>query len=172
MDISSLKQKIPRWVREYRYPLLIALFGLLLLLFSGHTQSQQTSKTTQSAAASTQSAQADVSEQLAQILAKIDGVGKVRVMLTVAVGETTHYHSDEQIETGDTTSSVRKETVIITDSDRNQRPLITQVIPAQYQGAVIVCQGADDARVKWAVVEAVTKATGLGANQISVLKMK
>lgn len=35
----------------------------------------------------------------------------------------------------------------------------------------MVCQGADNAAVRLAIVEAVSKVTGLGANRISVLKM-
>ena len=114
----------------------------------------------------------DTGQRLAQILAQIEGVGKVNVMLTVAESEKTLYQSDEDVTTGDNSSSVRQETILINDSDRNQQALITQVISPKYQGAVIVCQGADIPIVKWAVVEAVSKATGLGADQISVLKMK
>ena len=93
-------------------------------------------------------------------------------MLTVLAGETTYYHRDEDVSGESGTSSVRQETVIITDSDRNQQPLISQVLSPRYQGAVIVCQGANQSSVKLAIVEAVSKATGLGADQISVLKMK
>ena len=71
-----------------------------------------------------------------------------------------------------TGSTIRKETVILTDSERNQQPLVQQVLPPQYLGAVIVCQGAENAAVRLAVVEAVRNATGLGADKISVLKMK
>ena len=93
-------------------------------------------------------------------------------MLTVAESEKTLYQSDEDVTTGDNSSSVRQETILISDSGRNQQALITQVISPKYQGAVVVCQGADIPSVKWAVVEAISKATGLGADQISVLKMK
>lgn len=168
MDIGKWEQKLPQWVRTYRYPLLIALVGLALLLMP--SRKSDTPQTQTPAVA--QSKQTDASEQLAQVLGQIDGVGKVKVMLSVSVGETTRYHSDEETTTTDTTTSVRKETVIVTDADRAQMPLVSQVIAPEYRGAVIVCQGGDDPKVKWAVVEAVSKATGLGANQISVLKMK
>jgi stage III sporulation protein AG len=36
----------------------------------------------------------------------------------------------------------------------------------------VICQGAADPAVRLAVVEAVADATGLGADRISVLKMK
>ena len=63
-------------------------------------------------------------------------------------------------------------TVTLTDSNRNQSGLIRQIIPEKYQGAVILCQGADDPIIRLAIVDAVSKATGLGANKISVLKLK
>lgn len=168
MDIGKIAGKIPKWLQQYRYPILILLVGLVLLTIPGRKTGQSQPQTV----VTTQTRQPDTSEQLEQILGQMSGVGKVKVMLTVAVGETTYYHSDEDINTADGSSSVRKDTVIITDADRNEKPLISQIIPARYQGAVIVCQGADDAKVKLAVVEAVSKATGLGADQISVLKMK
>ena len=94
------------------------------------------------------------------------------MLLTVKTGETTVYQTDEDTSTSETGSSIRKETVIITDSDRNQQALVVQVLPPDFMGAVIVCQGADNASVRLAVVEAVSKATGLGADRITVLKMK
>ena len=92
----------------------------------------------------------------------------MQVMLTVAKGEQTVYQVDESI----SDASVRTETVILSTSDRSEYGLISQVLPETFRGAIIVCQGADKASVKLAVVDAVSKATGLGADCISVLKMK
>lgn len=168
MDIGKLRENIPKWIRTYRYPLLILLAGLILLCIPSIGKTRTSEEPSATVRTETKSA----SDELAQILGQIKGVGKVKVMLTVSTGETTLYHSDEDTNVGQNSSTVRKDTVIVTDSERNQSPLITQVIPATYRGAVIVCQGADDPTVKWAIVEAVSKATGLGTNQISVLKMK
>jgi hypothetical protein len=63
-------------------------------------------------------------------------------------------------------------TILTTDSDRNQTGLIHQKNPPVYRGAVVLTQGADDPAVKLAIVDAVGKATGLGADKIAVLKMK
>lgn len=41
-----------------------------------------------------------------------------------------------------------------------------------YSGAVILCQGANDAAVRLQIVEAVSAFTGMGSNRIIVLKMK
>lgn len=167
MDIGKWTQKMPKLLHKYRYPIVILLVGVILITLPGKANSQTKPETP---TANTQ--QPDASQRLAQILAQIEGVGKVNVMLTVAEGEKTLYQSDETVNTGENTSSVRQETILVNDANRNQQALISQVIAPRYQGAVVVCQGADIAAVKWAIVEAVSKATGLGANQISVLKMK
>ena len=167
MDIRKLREKIPGWFYKYRYPIAIALVGIVLLLIPVKAEN-----TVQEEAKPSESRQVDMSQELAQILAQIEGVGRVKVMLTIAAGETFIYQNDQDSNFGSGISSIRQETVIITDADRNQQALITQVLPAKYQGAIVICQGADTASVKWAVVDAVSKATGLGANQISVLKMK
>lgn len=168
MDIGRLVGKIPKWFHEYRYPIVIALVGLVLLTLPGKRSAKSEPVTVDTG----QTPSEDLATELSGILSQIHGVGKVKVMLSVSQGQTTLYHADQNISSAPESSTVRNDTVIITDSDRNETPLITQVIPAKYQGAVVVCQGAEVASVKWAVVEAVRKATGLGADQISVLKMK
>ena len=53
-----------------------------------------------------------------------------------------------------------------------QREGERQVNPPTYLGAVIVCQGADSASVRLAIVSAVCSVTGLSTDKITVLKMK
>lgn len=106
--------------------------------------------------------------RLIQILSRISGVGEVRVLLSIAEGEETLYQTDSQM----SQDQSRIETVLVTGSDRAQAGLIKQVKPPVYRGAVVVCKGGDKASVRLAVVEAVSCLTGLGADQISVLKMK
>ena len=79
---------------------------------------------------------------------------------------------DTDHSSGESGSGIRSNTVTITDSERSQSGLVKQVNPPTYLGAVVICQGADDPEVRLSVVNAVSKATGLGANKISVLKMK
>lgn len=164
MDVKNVIQKIPERIRRYRYPVIVVLLGLVLLCVP-NLDKKQSLEATQ--VQDTQQPD-DISAELAQILSHIKGVGKVKVMLTICAGEQTVYQTDDT--TSDT--SVRKQTVIITNSDRAQQPLITQVLPPDYLGAIVVCQGGDNAQVRLAIVDAVSKVTGLGADRISVLKMK
>lgn len=167
MEIRTYLERIPRLIHKYRYPIAIVMVGVVLFMIP-HNKTEEEIASKQEV----QVQKADIEQQLSLILSQIEGVGKVKVLLTLAEGERTIYHFDEDVNSGDTTSSVRQETIIITDSNRNQQALITQILPPIYQGAIVVCQGADLPTAKWAVVEAVSKATGLGADRISVLKMK
>ena len=88
------------------------------------------------------------------------------MLLSYAEGERIIYQTD----TDDGFQS--SDTVTVTDSERNQTGLVVQTVPAVFQGAVIVCQGAGNPSVRLAIVDAVSKYTGLGAHQISVLEMK
>ena len=168
MDIRKLVETLPAVLKKYRYAVLVLAIGLVLMALPSRTETENAEETAPTAAAQTR----DTASELADILAQIQGVGKVQVLLTVKAGESTVYQTDEDTTVSDTGSTVRKETVIVTDSQRSEQPLIVQVLPPEYLGAVIVCQGAENASVRLAVVEAVCNATGLGADKVSVLKMK
>ena len=168
MDRLNLQNKIIYGFRRYKYALLILLVGLCLMLIPGKSRDtpvQNTVQTTQP------QKEQGIHVQLAKILSQIQGAGRVEVMLTVAAGEKTVYQTDEDISNGEN-GTTRIETVIITNENRGQAGLIQQVNPPVYLGAIVVCQGADHAAVRLAIVEAVCKVTGLGADRVSVLKMK
>ena len=169
MDIGVMKQKLLQWTKKYKYAALILAVGLVLMLLPGKSEKSQSDPATTDQTVETQ---IPVNQQLAEILASIEGVGRVEVMLTVASGPQTVYQNDKTESSGEKDHSLRQETVTVTDSDRNEMGLIIQIIPEKYQGAVVVCQGAGSPSVRLAVLEAVANATGLSTDRISVLKMK
>jgi stage III sporulation protein AG len=152
------KQKLIAWISRYRYVLIVVAVGLILMLLPGGSTPKQEQPQ------QIQETEADFATELAEILSKIKGAGKVEVMLTTAQGQETCYQTDSRGED--------QSTVTITDSARNETGLIRQVNPPTYLGAIIVCQGGDDPGVRLAIVESVAKVTGLGADRISVMKMK
>lgn len=164
MDWLKWKEKAQKWAGKYRYVLIVLIAGVVLMMLPSKQETTiQTQEVTETAAQ-----KQDVQAELAQILTQIDGVGEVRVLLTIKGGEETVY----QMNTETTDNTCRIETVIVTDANRNETGLIQQRNPPQYMGAIVVCRGGANAAVKLAVVEAVSCVTGLGADQISVLKMK
>lgn len=167
MDWVGFQKKALDTVKRYRYAILVLVLGLALMLIPGQAKDPQS----QTVVPTEQQEKPEISQSLAQILSQIQGAGKVEVMLTVASGEKTVYQTDEEVSGGENVST-RIETVIVTGTDRGQSGLIQQVNPPTYLGAIVVCQGADRPAVRLAIVEAVSKVTGLGADKISVLKMK
>ena len=169
MDISTLKKNVTGYLQKYKYAILIFLVGLVLMALPKlDILENEPSETAPVTAQKIET----IDGELAAILSRIEGVGKVEVMLTIASGEETVYQTDNQSSDSESGCSVRTETVIVTDSQKNQSGLICQVNPVRYQGAIIVCQGADSPAVQLAITEAVRKVTGLGTDRISVLKMK
>lgn len=164
MDRNFLIKNVPDLLKKYKYAILVFAVGLALMLIP-FNRNESTGEVTQPVQNVEETA---LSVQLEQILSQIKGAGKVRVLLSVSAGEKTVYQSDTDI----SENASRTDTVIITDADRAQNGLIQQVIPPTYLGAIIVCEGADKAEVRLALVEAVSRFTGLGADRISVLKMK
>lgn len=162
MDWPGLKSTVAEYVRKYRYVALLLLAGLLLMALPEKREPVPVAEQPQGSAVSCLEA------QLEEILSRVKGAGKVEVLLTQRCGEEILYQTDS--DAGDSVN--REDTVILTDSDREETGLVRQVLPPVYLGAVIVAQGGDSPAVKLAIVEAVMDVTGLKSHQITVLKMK
>lgn len=164
MDRIQLKKKLTELFQKYKYVALVLVAGIALMLIPGKDKPQEAPVNVQESAS-----QPDIEQRLAQILSQIDGAGKVSVFVSVEEGELVVYQQNEDINAD---GSGHYDTVTVTDSDRAQSGLVQQVIPAKYQGVIVVCQGAQKASVRLNIIEAVAKVTGLGTDRISVLKMK
>lgn len=162
MDWVKLKSSGMEAVKKYRYVLLVVLAGILLMALPESKEEQEKPEKT------VEASQPCLQESLSDILSQIAGVGKVKVLLTEAAGEQTIYQTDENYAGSD----IRRQTVLVTNVSREEAGLVKQVNPPTYQGAIVLCQGADSASVRLSIVEAVSNATGLSTDKISVLKMK
>ena len=169
MDVKSIAKKLSDILQKYKFVALIILIGIVLMLLPNNTQKKETKDGTQTNEIQDE---INIEEELEEILKQTDGVGNVKVLLTKGEGEETIYQTDTESANKETERTKRSNTVTVTDSDRSQTGLVKQVNPPTYLGAVIVCQGGDNPQVQLKVIDAVSKATGLGANCISVLKMK
>ena len=160
--------RIRELLDKYKYALLILAVGLCLMLLP----EQKNEAHDEAVAAQTATSQESMESLLEEILSQVEGAGKVCVLLSEMEGSQTIYQTDTRKDTDESTTAEQIDTVIVTDANRSEVGLVRRTDPPKYLGAVIVCQGADRADVRLAVVEAVRCATGLGANQISVVKMK
>ena len=157
------KQRINALLAKYKYPVLILLVGLALMLLPSGKEAQTPEPT-----AETVPTENDLESKLEAILSQIDGAGQVKVLLTEEAGREHLYQTDSEVRADSRTD----DTVLIEDGSNTESGLIRQTLEPKYRGAVILCQGADDAAIRLAIVQAVRCITGLGADAISVLKMK
>lgn len=166
MDWINSHLKPKELFEKYKFVLLILCIGILLMTLPDYK-----SEPVSHPASEITAAPEDMVSQLTEILGQIQGVGKVRVMITESAAAETVYQTDVDRSEDADSSTCRVETVIIS-RDGSEQGLIRSVTPPIYLGAVIVCQGGGDPRVQLAVTQAVASVTGLGTDHITVLKMK
>lgn len=167
MDWVAMREKITIFINKYKYVALILIIGLVMMSLPDAPETEAKKDETEQV-----TVQADITEQLEQILGQIEGVGKVAVFLTESSGAETIFQTDQDSSYGENSQSIRVETVVVSNSNRDESGLVRRVIPPTYQGAIVVCQGADRPSIQLAIVEAVSNAIGISADRISVLKMK
>lgn len=168
-------KKLLGGLKRYKYVALVILIGLALLLIPTKSTQKKTdpeTKQTNDEAAFL----ADVEHRLALTLAQMQGAGEVRVMLTLKTGAETRYQTDVSTatETGQSgeRSSREQKTVILSAGSAYDEAAVSAVEYPRFQGALILCQGADDPSVKLNCINAVSALTGLKSDQITVVKMK
>ena len=122
----------------------------------------------------------DLEKRLENILEKINGVGKVSVLITYSESSTvvSIYNvnsSTSIIEEKDTSGGTRT-----TETENNQKDVITdsssnivteKVIMPSIEGAIITAQGANDSNVKNNIISAVEAVTGIATHKIQVFEM-
>lgn len=160
IDLSSL------W-KKYKFVVLIILIGIILMMLPTGKKTQTSSKaTTIEDVFSLESTE----EQMTDILSHIAGVGKIRVMLTLKSGTQLQLAEDVSRADKDSDTKYDSEIVTINRGSGNQEVVVTDQIYPTFQGAVIVCEGAEQSSVRLAITEAVSALTGLSTDKISIVK--
>ena len=167
MDFIKIKARIFEGIGKYKYVWIVLLIGMLLMMMPDKNERKVKTQSEEPAAVTEE----NLEDKIETILSHIEGAGRVEVLLTVAQGERILYQTDSSYTQGESNTDSRTQTILVTDSQRNETGLIHQKIPPVYMGAIILAEGADQPRVKLAIVDAISDATGLSTDKISVLKM-
>lgn len=167
------KAKLRLWWNRLKYPALILLLGIgLMLLPSGKKTEANTAAEEPSGVVAPQEAFSleTFTRELEASLGTIQGAGKVKLVLTLEDQGKQTYQSDHRtVRSGDESEDVW-ETVF--DSHGNGEPvLVRRNLPA-FRGALVICEGGDHSGVSLGIKEAVSSLTGLGMDRITVLKME
>ena len=102
----------------------------------------------------------------------IEGVGRVELMLSLDQTEEAVYAvNTRQTAGGGDSRSYESDLTVVSDGSYGETPVTVKNLLPTFRGAVVLCDGADDAGVRLAVTQAVGTVCGLGADKITVLKM-
>ena len=184
---ESLKLALEKYKINKTTLLFIAgLVGILLialapkLSFGSNSNNAKTSTTQEQSA---EAYAATLEQRLTSILGDVEGVGKVRVMVTLKGGygydyakqEKTNNDRMEDSKSADDKKtqekSVTEETYILVDGPGGKVPLITEQREPEIKGVVVVCSGGGDPRVVIRVVDTVKVALNISSGMISVSQL-
>lgn len=162
-------EKVLETLKKYRLPALVVLAGVVLMLLPTGTKTDKAEDTAEDEGFSL----TETEQRMAEVIGAIDGVGRVKVMLTLRSGETLSLAEDSSATRG-SGGDVRQDSQVLTVNrgSGKQEVVVTQRLYPTYQGAVVVCQGAGDSRVRLRVMETVAVLTGLSSDKISVVQWK
>ena len=163
-DLSGLSERVRQLWQRYKYVLLVVLAGVVLLLIPGGEAGAQNTDSLPRSDSHFDLEQ--VERKLERVLSQISGAGEVTVVLTLKEGSRQILARDTQVSEGEQ----RAETVVVSTGSGTQGIVSLQSIYPIYQGALVVCTGGGDARVKLELLEAVRALTGLSAEKISICK--
>ena len=173
LGIPAERQKtegVRRIWDKYKFVALVALAGAVLLLWPGGDGKTAERASPQAAAL----VEAELQQEMEDILGRIQGVGEVQVLLTVESDGERQLAQDSELSYSGSTAAPedysRSSQTVLVDDGSAEAPVVTRTVYPTYRGALVVCQGGDRADVKLAVTEAVAALTGLSADRITVAK--
>lgn len=124
-------------------------------------------------------------EKLEKILTTVEGVGNVKVMITVSASGEQIIEKDLPNSKSITTEADadggnrnineyenKESTVYLTDSNGNQIPYVVKQLEPAIEGVMVVAQGGGNAIVNKNITEVIQALFGIEAHKIVVVKMK
>ena len=173
MDRTGLNaapvQKALKGIKKYKYILLTALLGVLLLLLPQEGKTSKPASDTPSAAENFD--REALQKEMETILSSLDGVGRLSLMLTVEGGGVYELAQDESASLKSCGEEVdertKKTETVVLGSGAGAEVVVTH---SRFVGALIVCEGGDRADVQLNVTQAVSALTGLSSDRITVVR--
>lgn len=176
MDRTGLNaapvQKALKGIKKYKYILLTALLGVLLLLLPQEEKQAKPASDTPSAAENFD--REALQKEMETILSSLDGVGRLSLMLTVEGGGVYELAQDESASLKSCGEEVdertKKTETVVLGSGAGAEVVVTHSRYPRFVGALIVCEGGDRADVQLKVTQAVSALTGLSSDRITVVR--
>ncbi len=149
------------------------VFLIISELFPSHSEKSATEKDN---IYSSEAYVEETEKKLCSTLEKIDGAGKVSVMITLESfheneyakgysvkskqqGENSEYENDEQY-------------ILVNDGSNKEECLVVKVYEPEIKGVAVVAEGAGEAKIKRAITDTVCALFSVNSARVSVEKMK
>ena len=153
--------------------------GMGLILCSRLCQPPKAEGRPMAAAQTTETApEASLEQQLAEnlgrMLGQLEGAGECQVMVTLRQSPRTVYASEQNSRARSSgeiypiDQEQQNKPVLVRDAQGVTRPLVEATLAAQVNGVLVVCPGANSARVCQQITEAVTTVLGIKSTQVCV----
>ena len=172
MKMEAWSKRASALLQKYKYVLLVALVGVVLLLWPSGGGGE-VAQTAQGAAAAADPFQtAALERRLEGALSQISGAGEVSVVLTLKETARQVVAQDGAATEGNGQTSRDLTTVLASSGGGAEQPVLLQQLSPAYQGALVVAQGGGDPGVRLALSGAVSALTGLGTDKIAICQGK
>lgn len=162
--------------------LIVFLAGLLLVVIAlpvsdtKSGQSQQVQKVQQTKNTSEDAYTGEMEARLENALEHVKGVGKVKVMITLAsssekvVEKDREMTSDVQEGDGGGKNTSSSETAVYANGNGEETPYVKQELSPRIEGVLVIAEGGDNAVVIENITEAVQALFGVDTHKIKVMK--
>ena len=177
MDIRSVFAKFQKNISGNKYLFIIIIAGMVILMLPGGGDKKEKVSDTK-----TQSFDAvGLEVRIEEILQSGAGVGRVDVALTMKTGmeyvyaEETKLNTREQRDGADAKDVNRdsdRRPSILSDGNGGETPVVVKTIYPEFLGAAVVCDGADNPKVRMYITDVISSLTGITSDKITVIKMK
>lgn len=126
----------------------------------------------------------DLEGNLEKILAKLNGVGKVNVLITYSesnkivamYNENSKESTTEEEDTSGGKRTIQEvdtvKDIVYKEENGSKVPVTEKIIMPKIEGAIIIAEGAENSNVKANIIQAVEAVTGLATHKIQVFEMK
>lgn len=107
-------------------------------------------------------------QKLEDLLGSVDGIGKVRVMLTFEGTGEKRVEKDQTIASDES----REETVYEEKGSSERIPYVTSETNPKVEGVLVIAEGGGNSRIKQDILEAAQALFGIDAHKIKIMKME
>lgn len=163
-------QKATKWL------LGIGLVGICLILLSEFIPNSASVKADTVTLASEFCCEKEekLEKRLEEMISKIDGAGKTKVMLTFDSSQQYHYLTESvsrSSQKAEETEKEKEEEIARIDDGNGERPVLQKIDESRIRGVLVVCQGGDNAIIKENILNAVCAVLNLSSDHVSIAKM-